>query len=640
MALISGLVAVVFVVQVIGMAGTLAPPARAAGPVNLRIGFLEAIDHLNVFTGLNDPSFQLYGMMYDYLFSIDQDGNLVANLAVAASADSTGANWTYQIRQNVNWSDGTPMTAEDVNFTINYNIADFNTLFNYEPYLNHVVQCANATEPYCGAKITSPWNVTIYFDGPFVAGKAIFVPIIQKAQWENIPLADAQSEEVNCPPYPDAKPPIGTGPFIADPNICTEKQNHQPLEVHKNPSYHPVGTHVGPSPIDTIYMQQFADENQMVGALERGDIDVAKFTSSGYDALSGQANIQRQQGLICTQYWNEIGISQYDNASLNPARYDENVRRAMARATNKDYILNTIYNGRGVRGADLMTPITPEWFFDPTQYPAADLSYNLTAANALLDQAGYTDRAQDGTRMAAHDITVTMANGTPVIVPAGTRLEFTMDVRQEFVEEQSTANYLTAQWAAIGIKLDVTIKLETALSTDVYGGAVDTYIWFWSGDPDPNYLLSIQSNYTLDGWNDNFWDNTSYNDLYVKQLADFDSAQRQQDVLAAQSLHYNSSVYIIYIYPYGEWAWRTDGFTGWGNWTSHPYRQIDNFWGANPLFFDLTPLPPANPGIPVTVLALIGIVVVAVVAAAVYFVLRSRKQKQKEAETKIELPKK
>ena len=220
-ALASGLVVLAFLFQIMGFAVPAALEARGSPSADLRIGFLEYLDTLNPFRALNDPSFELYGMLYDYLFSIDQDGNLVPNLAVAAHADSTGANWTYQIRQGVTWSDGTPFTAEDVNFTINYNIADFGLLFNYEPYLNHVVQCVGTTIG-CGAKITSPWNVTIYFDGPFVAGKAIFVPIIQKAQWENIPLVDAQTKEVNCGYQVGTYTPgipVGTGPFTADPNI-------------------------------------------------------------------------------------------------------------------------------------------------------------------------------------------------------------------------------------------------------------------------------------------------------------------------------------------------------------------------------------------------------------------------------------
>jgi peptide/nickel transport system substrate-binding protein len=620
-----------------GFAFQVVRTAEAQEPAELRIGFLEPIDYLNPFRGLNDPSFELYGMLYDYLYSVDEDGNLVENLAVDATQDAYGANWTYQIRQGVSWSDGTPLTEEDVNFTINYNIADFNLLFNYEPYFNHVVQCSVDTEPYCGAKITSPWNVTVYYDGPFVSGKAVFAPIVQKAQWENVGLDEAQSSYENLNP-------IGTGPFIADTNIGTQWRNHQPIVVHRNPNYHQVGDHVVAPAIDNLYMIQFSDENQMIGALKTGAIDLGKFTSDGYDLLANSPNIARQEGLICTQYWNQIAISQYDNPDLNPARYDENVRRAMAMATNKDYIVSTIYNGRGVRGSGLMTPITPQWFFDPTQYPGVNLTFDIAAANDLLNASGYTTWSGgsfgDGVRSATNDISFTDTNGIDRTIPAGTPLVFTMDVRQEFIQEKDVGSYLTAEWARIGIQLLVTAKLDAALSADVFDGAVDTYIWYWSGDPDPNYLLSIQSFYTLDGWNDNYWDNETYNELYVKQLADFDFNQRQEDVRAAQMVHYNSSVYIIYIYPYGEWGWRTDTFTGWGDWNAHPYRQMNNFWGANPLFLDLTPIAGPGGGISTALIVALGVVAVVAVAVVVMLVLRARGKGKKEEEARVELPKK
>ena len=162
-----------------------------------------------------------------------------------------------------------------------------------------------------------------------------------------------------------------------------------------------------------------------------------------------------------------------------------------------------------------------------------------------------------------------------------------MDVRLEFPQEIQTGYYLQAEWARIGIKLDVNPLAEDGLSAEVYGGQTDTYIWYWSGDPDPNYLLSIESSYTLDGWNDNYWNNVTYNRLYVDHLAATNQAQRESIVRAAEKLHYESAVYIIYIFPYGEWAYRTDLWTGWGDWNAHPYRQMDAFWGANPLFFDL-----------------------------------------------------
>ena len=592
-ALFGGLVAAVLLLQLFLVPGVITQDARAA-PVELHVGFLEAVDSLNPFRGLNDPSYVFYGMVYDYLYSFDQDGNLIPNIAIDATCDSVCMNWTYKIRQGVYWNDPAnpsshvQLTADDVAFSFNYNIQNFFQLWAFEPYVNRIVQCSSATRPNCGAVVSSPWNVTVYFDVPFVPGKGVFFPILQQAQWQGISAAQAQAHYDNLDP-------IGTGPFIADAAIGTQWQTSQPLVVHKNPNYHPVGTHTGPVTVDTVYLQQFADENTLVSALRAGTIDLAKLTSAGYGSLGGVANVERQEGLLSTQYWNEVGFQQLSstsvNGKLNPARWDQDVRRALAMATNKDYVIKTIYQGKGARGDSLMSPVTPYWHYDPTT-DGANLTFDLAAANALLDAAGYTDRVANagvpgGIRTAAADRTFTNTNGQLVTVPAGTQLVLTMATRLEFPQEYQTALYMKAEWARVGVLLNVKNELESALTADVYSGAVETYIWYWSGDPDPNYLLSIESGYTLDGWNDNYWNNATYNQLYVEHLAARVPSDRQTIVRAAEKLHYQSATYIIYIYPYGEWAYRSDHFTGWGDWNAHPYRQIDAFWGANPLFFDL-----------------------------------------------------
>src|SRR2546426_10585262 len=371
--------------------------------------------------------------------------------------------------------------------------------------MNRIVQCSGKyPKQGCGAFSNSPWNVTVYFDRPFVPGKSVFVPIIQKAQWGGISPQQAQYS------YPNPNP-IFFFNDTATTEIYTEYQNQpaQALHLFKNPNYHPVGSHAGPSPIDNIYLQQFQDEGTMAIALLKGDIDLAKMTSAGIGTVQGKPNVGTQEGLLSTQYWNEIGIEQSDpgnkQTSLNPARWDVSIRRAMAMATNKDYVVSTIYQGKGVRGDSLMSPITPQCWYDPTSDPGADLTFDLTKANALLDAAGYgsywTDTStRQQERMAAkpsprtiptHAVQCPDPPNVTKLVPAGQHLEFKMDVRLEFPQEQQTANYLQAEWERIGIKLDVQALAEEALSAEVYGGAHGTANSGLSGETgskDPLFL--------------------------------------------------------------------------------------------------------------------------------------------------------
>ncbi len=612
---ISGLVVLVMLVST-ALSTPVTTNAKAQGTSTLRVGFLANIESLNPFTGINDADYFLYGLVYDYLFALDEDGNPLPDLAISAVNDTGGQNWTYTLRPGVLWHDGTPLTARDVAFSVNYQVGSGFVLWAYEPYLNRVVPCPNDLVEggsSCGANVTDwtspkPSHVTIHFDLPFVPGKSLYFPIIQWKQWCNAPdvrhcvVSPSAAQGGTGNPYQNLNP-IGTGPFKADAGIGNDWVNGQPLLLHKNTNYHLYVPHV-----DDMYLVSGVSDVTLVQSLRTGDIDVAEVTPGGYDALAGISGVGRQEYLLSTQYWIEIGFQQRNapNANnLNPARWDQNVRRALAMATNKDAIIRSDFLGKGDRGATLMSPISPYWWYNPATDPSVNLTYNVAAANALLDAAHYTAQCtgKPGIRAADRDIPVD-ANGVPGVVPVGTCLSFKGGVRQEYPQEQAAGRDIVTMWRQVGVEVTdrrrnpgtFEVMLESALEEATYTTqTIDVYIWYWSGDPDPNYLLSIESGYTLDGWNDNYWDNQSYNQLYVQHLAAFDPAQRAQIVRDAQEVHYKSAVYIILIYPYGEWAYREDKFEGWGDWTAHPYRQLNAFFTAPPLFRDLAPVQTSVP---------------------------------------------
>jgi peptide/nickel transport system substrate-binding protein len=634
-------VAVVVGVLVVGTAvaaaAPLGPSVRRATDRQIVVGHLFAIDSLNPFIGFSNEAYLFYALVYDFLFSLDEDQDYVPNIALSASTPDGGRTWVYQIRQGVKWHDGTDLTAEDVAFTVNYNIQAFYLLWAYEPYLNQVTQCAPGQTTGCGAKVTAPWEVTVYFDIPFSpGGTAMVFPIIQRAQWRNITPSQAQYS------YPNANP-IGTGPFEADPGIYQAWLNGDPLILHANPDYH-----FGRPNVDRIAFQHFNDENSMVASLVRGEIDAAMLSASGYEAVraaktSQNLPIELQEGITVIHYWIDIGITQLNHPGVNqvrnPARFDRNVRQAMALATDKDFIVQNFYNGKGEVGTTLVSPVAPFWHYEPT--PAESLSYNLSRANALLDAAGYDTRGPNNVRLASRDIALdvycseqNLAKGCAenITVPTGTPLRFNMVTRQEAPEEAAIAQYLKENWAAVGMELTYEVMEEFAMNNAVYGGDFDTYIWWWSADADPNYILSIQSNYTLNGWNDNYFDNEAYNVAYLNQLKAQDRDVRRQHVHDAQRVEYLESPFILLVYPYFEYAYWTDEFSGWGDMNAHPGRQIGAFWGKHPLFLELEPLEgTGGPVLPLSVGVVAGGATALVVAIAVYVLVRRRKQRSEEA---------
>jgi peptide/nickel transport system substrate-binding protein len=93
---------------------------------------IEAIDSLNPFIGVNDNAYIFYGLVYDYLTSVDQDMNIKPNLALSwnivptsdpamiQSGEPYGSVWQYNLTHDATWHDGEPFDADDVVFTTNH----------------------------------------------------------------------------------------------------------------------------------------------------------------------------------------------------------------------------------------------------------------------------------------------------------------------------------------------------------------------------------------------------------------------------------------------------------------------------------------------------------------------------------------
>ena len=100
---------------------------------------------------------------------------------------------------------------------------------------------------------------------------------------------------------------------------------------------------------------------------------------------------------------------------------------------------------------------------------------------------------------------------------------------------------------------------------DFWGaGDFDAYIWYWSGDPDPNYQLFVFTSDQCGAWSDGCWQDPGFDALYEEQGATFDREQRQQVVFEAQEYVYDQIPGVVLAYPGWLQAYRTDRFDGLG----------------------------------------------------------------------------
>jgi peptide/nickel transport system substrate-binding protein len=568
----------------------------AASPESvLRVGFMQKVDSLNPMIGLTDASRFFYSLVYDSLFSYGNDLEAVGNLAtgwtvvpetdpeLVASGEPYGSVWEYEITGNAEWHDGEPFTAEDAAWAINL-YADFHEYFwsvqTYSYFMDYA-ECLNEDTlrvHYFDRSTDEPKAVSI--------GDTLNLPMIPRHLLSSLTPADIAFAWDGT--IDGSDPPIvGTGPFMAGPDIFDEWLDGEAITLLANPDHHwadDVGRQVQ---FDRLEMRFFDDSTAMSFALEAGEIDVAQLPPQSYielreDILSGDVtDIDYFDGPKCTGLWSSVAVNM-NAAGPNMARLDPTVRQAMAMATNKNYIVGQFYFGLAEEGSTIISTADEGWHYEPT--PDELYEFDVAAASELLEDAGYRYTAESpDVRVATADSLAVQMGWVPVDDP----LEFDMVVRIEHPEEKEIAQYLVDVWADAGIRLLYRVMTEAYLWTYVYSYTYDLAMVSWSTDPDPNRMLFIQSMYAVNGWSETAYRNASYNENYNASVSAMDPLVRKQYVDECQRIHYADVGHMVLAYQYQRYAWRTDTFSGWGDWAADPGRSLDAYWGVNPLLFDL-----------------------------------------------------
>ena len=591
--------------------------SAAAEESTLKWGMIEQIDSLNPFIGVNDNAYIFYGLVYDYLVAVDQDMNPKPNLAtswnIVPDITPYGSVWQYNLTHNAAWHDGEPFDADDVVFTINFQTGlNYEIMWAYQPY-TILIDHAEEVDPYT---VRIHFKDTANNSSPCPFGDKLMMPIVPEHIWGELSPSDAGFSYENYLP-------IGTGPFMCTENTRAEYISGSSLVLLTNPNYHGVADYDEKVKFDRLILEFYLEPSAMLTAMETGTIDVAMFNAPNYRSLieyktsHPDAPIDTYAGLTCTAYSIDLEVSMNTGGGIgpNPLRLDPAVRKAMAYATDKNFIKDHIYKGYAEIGSAILSPVYGDLYWAPG--PGEEYEFDLAKANASLDAAGYAWNS---------DHTKRYANATNPW-NQNAQLKFNIIIEAELVEDRDTAFFLKDEWAKVGIQIDPEIVSTGQWNTIVYGYNYDLTISYWSGDPDPNYLLFVQTTYSIGGWSENSYSSESYDENYTKSVETVDPAERKQSMINCQKTMYQDCAFMVTVYPYGCYAWRTDHYTGWGDWAAHQGRSLSNFWTANPLYFDLTPVPHGSGNL-TYVFAGLGVAAAVVVAAVI--LMRRRGPKEEE----------
>ena len=511
------------------------PAASGGGTATggtVRIGWAGYPDSLNPGNGVLSEAYTLYELVFDTPISVNSAGEYVPELATEWSSSEDGLTWTMTIRDDAVFQDGTPLTAEDVAFSMN--LYKETEAFPFLP---------SYVEPFTSIEATDDTTVTLTLETPIsnFEPSMAFIYVLPKHIWEGVEdPVEFSNEEM-----------IGSGPFslvAADQGVS--------VELAANTEYWAT-----PPNVDGVIFQTFEADDARVTALTTGQIDaMLDVPETAIPTLQNTENVfvhiadVAAGGSLTDIIFNitadedcppEDGV-----CSGHPALKDLEVRKALAHATDKQQLLTVATAGTGSLGLSLVPPGLGDYYASEIE----DYAFDIDEANSILDAAGYEDTDGDGIRECLPDQDCETGD-----------LTFRFNYPTDATTGARESEVIQETWQQIGVAITVQpLEADTLTSVCCPGFDFDVIMWGWGSDPDPAFLLGVALCSEIpSGFSESGYCNEDYDALYDAQAVELDRDARVDLIHQMQQMLMDDLPYIIpYYYPTIE-VWRTDTFTGW-----------------------------------------------------------------------------
>ncbi len=436
--------------------GSAEPAAAAEGEKIVNVGVTDSLGGVNPFavdqTEINKYAIDL---MFLPLMELDQDLNFQGMLADSITTEDN-LHFSVHIDDDAVWSDGTPVTAQDVEYSVMRYASPVvaNTtllLYAFEGTDDATGFVEEGAVSMAGLKVVD--EKTIEFTAKYPMALTTFqnsygrylhvLPkhIIEKFSEEELTSHDWFN-------HPDV---------ISGPYFLTGFDPDHYISYTANKDYWK-----GAPKIDKLNIR-IVDGSQIYAGLQSGEIDITQHTMTAipqedYDSIEALENVEVVYGSPVT---NQSAFIQTANIP------DERVRQALVYAIDRRQLVDQLLKGHGEVVDGFLSSASP--FYDENIVP---MEYDPEKAKELLEQAGW-DGSQT-LRFYVNSGDNTFVNGVQVIV---------------------------AQWAAVGIKAEITTvdlaTLMTVAGTTDYDimavqytyAPVDPY-------PDVSWLLGGEGSWT------------------------------------------------------------------------------------------------------------------------------------------------
>ena len=442
-------------------------------------------------TGTLDPagSIALSWLSYapaamDELLTFDENGEVEYRAAQSFEVSEDNRVWTFHLREDALWSDGTPVTSEDFRNTIERAL-DPASGSGYAVYLFPI---ENAEEIYNGEADMDSLGVETPDDNTLI-----------------FRLDEACVYFLDLLRLPVYESSLSNGPFS-----LKEYVPDQYFVLEKNENY----WNADAVNLDRITFRFYADTQTMASAYEAGEVDVAtSLSSTVMELYEGKEDLYLTEQIATRYIYFNLNVEPLDDVrvreAINLAVNREELCRIVGEDTEPTYNLVAKY---------MKDKNTGEYFTDGAEQPFEE---NVSRAQELLAQAGYPD-----------------SEGFPVLTYRYPSLEMDSDTAQ-VLKEQLKENL------NIDIELEAQ-ELQMNYSSR-HAGDFDLCRMNWTADfADPYTYLSMllsNSTYNCSGIRD-----AEYDSLVARSDSEADPVKRSELLHQAEQLAVGEQFYILPLY--------------------------------------------------------------------------------------------
>lgn len=335
----------------------------------------------------NDVDRTLIDLVYSGLMTYDKDGKIVNDLVKSYQISDDGKTYTLQLKDNLYWQDGMPLTADDVVYTIKtIQNSDYKSPLRAN-WLN--VDVEKLSDKSLALSLGTPYNSFL---------ENCTIKIIPQHVWKNV-----LAESFALSPY--NLQPIGSGPYTLS-NIQENNNSFiKSLTLTANHKYY------GKLPyISKIYFKFLSNQNDLISAANQKTID--GFDISAIEDNEASVEKQVRQGWTTNEKFDVYSFSlpRYFAVFFNngpggtPSKIlsDGNITQALNYSVNKQELLQKIEDSFKEKISAVNSPILPDYF--GYSAPTVTYDFDTSAANKLLDKSGFKDSG-NGQRAKANNKT-------------------------------------------------------------------------------------------------------------------------------------------------------------------------------------------------------------------------------------------